>query len=545
MGRHADPTAQRRTAPLALLIAAGILVLAVAGGLVWWLAASDDACGSRETVAVAVAPELGPLTEELLADPIELDSGVCAVAEVTAQEPLQTIGDLSALDADALPDVWLPDSSLWVARAGEAAVEPAGSFASSPVVLGTSREAVESLGWDASPPGWGEALAGEQSLSVPDLATSAEGLAALSAVRTALGAGERADNAVVQAVLAAQRGSAVSAVDGLAAGRAGGADAPLVPVSEQEIYATNQAADASSLVAVYPSEGSPSLDYPIVRIGSRDGDAADAVGATVRRLTSDSARTAAVQAGFRDRDGAGPTDVGEAGIQQAAPRALELDPAATQALLSRLSSLASPSRILAVFDVSTSMEAPVGNGSRATLARDAAKATLSLVPGDYALGLWAFAYHLQDGQDWTELVPTRELDADVEGRPQREILDDQLDSIPGRLTSGGTGLYDTTLGAVRAARDDYDPTAVNSVLMLTDGTNEDDGSGLELDALLEELRNEADPERPVKVIGVALGPDADLAALQSIAEVTEGAAYSAVDPADLQTVLFDALRQRG
>ena len=37
-------------------------------------------------------------------------------------------------------------------------------------------------------------------LAVPDLATSAEGLAALSAVRTALGAGEAADNAVVQAV---------------------------------------------------------------------------------------------------------------------------------------------------------------------------------------------------------------------------------------------------------------------------------------------------------------------------------------------------------
>jgi hypothetical protein len=49
----------------------------------------------------------------------------------------------------------------------------------------------------------------------------------------------------------------------------------------------------------------------------------------------------------------------------------------------------------------------------------------------------------------------------------------------------------------------------------------------------------------VKVIGVALGPDADLAALEQIAEATEGAAYSAVDPADLQTVLFDALRQRG
>ena len=170
---------------------------------------------------------------------------------------------------------------------------------------------------------------------------------------------------------------------------------------------------------------------------------------------------------------------------------------------------------------------------------------MSLVPGDYAIGLWAFAYHLDGDQDWAELVPTRELDADVEGRPQRDVLDDQLDSIPERLTPGGTGLYDTTLAAVRAARENYDPTAVNSVLVLTDGTNEDDASGLQLDALLATLANEDNPERPIKVIGVALGPDADLAALQSIADATAGAAYSAVDPADLQTVLFDALRQRG
>ncbi|MGY1802909.1 VWA domain-containing protein [Blastococcus sp. SYSU D00922] len=545
MGRHADPTAPRRTAPLPLLIAAGVVVLLVAGGLVWWLTGSDDGCDTPEAVAVTVAPELEPVTEDLLADPIELDGGGCAEAEVTAQEPLQTVGDLSALEADALPDVWLPDSSLWVARAGDAPLEPVGNFASSPVVLGTSREAVDALGWAAAPPGWGQALAGEQALAVPDLATSAEGLAALGAVRTALGSDEDADNAVVQAVLAAQRGPSVSAADGLAAGEAGGPDAPLVPVSEHEVYATNQAADGSSLVAVYPTEGSPSLDYPILQVGSPSDDAAAAVDAVVRRLTSDTARTAAVDAGFRDRDGAGPTDAADSGIQQAAPAALELDPAAIQALLSRLSSLASPSRILAVFDVSTSMEAPVGDGTRATLARDAAKATLSLVPGDYAIGLWVFAYQLENGQDWAELVPTRELDADAEGRPQREVLDTQLDSIPGRLTPGGTGLYDSTLAAVRAARDNYDPTAVNSVLVLTDGTNEDDASGLQLDALLQTLRDEANPERPIKVIGVALGPDADLAALQQIADATAGAAYSAVDPADLQTVLFDALRQRG
>jgi Mg-chelatase subunit ChlD len=189
------------------------------------------------------------------------------------------------------------------------------------------------------------------------------------------------------------------------------------------------------------------------------------------------------------------------------------------------------------------MEAPAGDGTRATLARDAAKSTLTLVPGNFALGLWFFAAELEGDRDWTEAVPTRALEAEVEGTVQRELLDEELDTIPDRLSPGGTGLYDTTLDAVRAARSDFDPTAVNSVLVVTDGTNED-SQGVELDELLETLRSEADPERPIKVIGVALGPDADLGALEQIADATGGAAYSAVDPTDLQTVLFDALRQR-
>ncbi len=79
---------------------------------------------------------------------------------------------------------------------------------------------------------------------------------------------------------------------------------------------------------------------------------------------------------------------------------------------------------------------------------------------------------------------------------------------------------------------------------MTDGTNEDDDAGITEEALLSTLTSEADPTRPIKVIGVALGPDADLSALERIAEATGGAAYSAVDPTDLQAVLFDALRQR-
>ncbi|MCW2574514.1 MAG: uncharacterized protein JWR66_544, partial [Modestobacter sp.] len=126
----------------------------------------------------------------------------------------------------------------------------------------------------------------------------------------------------------------------------------------------------------------------------------------------------------------------------------------------------------------------------------------------------------------------------------RQLLTEQFDSIPGLLQPGGTGLYDTTLAAVRASRDAYDPKSVSSVVLITDGENEDD-TGIQLDALLDTLRGEADPTRPVKVIAIALGPDADLGALQQIADATGGAAYQALDPEDLQGVLFDAIRRRG
>jgi Ca-activated chloride channel family protein len=544
MGRHAEPTARRRRPAPVVLLAAAVAAVLLAGGLVWWLADGGD-CQTRRTVAVTVAPELGDLAGDLLADPLPLAGDACAVARVTAQEPLQTVGDLGALDADALPDVWVPDSTLWTERVGAAELEKAGAVGSSPVVLATSRSVAESLGWLAQPPSWRDALAVDRPLAVPDLAASAEGLSALAAVRASLGGGAEADNAVVQAVLAAARATPVTPEDALAAGAAGRDDAPLVPVSEQEVFRTGQGADDPQLVAIYPSEGSPVLDYPVLRVGARSGSERAAVDAVVRALVSEAARVAVSEAGFRSVEGAAPSATGDGtGIQEAEPAELPLEPAEVQGLFDRLSSLAKPSRLLAVFDVSASMEAAVGGGTRATLARDAAKSALSLFPGNSAIGLWAFARHLEGDSDWVELVPTRTLDADTGGRSQREVLAEQLDSIPGRLTPGGTGLYDTALAAVRAARADYDPTAVTSVVLVTDGRDEDGGS-IGLGPLVETLRSEVDPSRPVKVIGIALGPDADIDALKEIAAATGGAAYSAVDENDLQTVLFDALRQRG
>ncbi len=548
MGRHADSTAIPRRFPPLLIAAGTVVALLLAGGLAWFLLAGGDdgvACATRSTVAVTVTPELAALADDLLTDPDALGADGCVTAEVTAQEPLQTAGDLAALDADALPDVWVPDSSLWFPRAGDAELSPGSSMATSPVVLATSTAVVEARGWSDEAPSWGAALTGDQPVAMPDIASSGEALAALSALRTAVGDGDAGDTAVVQAVLAADR-AAGGATSALESAGANSTDAPLVPVSEQAVYAARASDATSALVAVYPSGGSPVLDYPVVRVGAPTGDQSRAVDSVVAVLTSDEARAAAAEAGFRDADGAAPPAAGEeSGILAEAPETIALDPTEVQALFARLAALAAPSRLLAVVDVSASMEAGVGGGgTRATLARDAAKSTLALIPGRSALGLWVFARELDGGTDWQELVPTRALDTEVDGRTQRAILQEQADSFPSRLSPGGTGLYDTVLAAVRKARVDYDPTAVNAVVIITDGTDEDDGS-VGLDGLLRTLVAEADPGRPVKVVGIALGPDADLSALQQIGESTGGAAYPALDENDLQTVLYDALRQRG
>jgi hypothetical protein len=527
----------------ALLVTLGVPLLNRDGG-----AKANDACTATSTVVLVVAPDLGEAVEDVLAEPVAYDGG-CARAVLSRVEPVIAVASLATVQPDQLPHLWIPDSSLWAARAGETPVKVVGSVASSPLVLGTSRQAVEELGWVAQPPTWGDALTSGRDLAVPDLDSSASGILSLAAVSASLGGGETGRNAVVQAALAAARGQVPTVSRALITAAEGGASAALVPMPEQQVLATNRARQESRLVAVYPAEGSPALDYPVLRVrGSADPDDADpgdaAVQAVIDRLLSSEARQVARRAGFRDPAGSAPDGADASGAQEPAPAALTIPPEDVAALLARLSALAVPSRILTVFDVSTSMRASAGDGlTRADLARDAAKGALAALPDTARVGLWYFASRMNGDVDHVELSRTRPLAQNVGGRSQREALSAELDSLPDSLKSGGTSLYDTTLAAVRATRESYEPDAVNTVVVITDGRNED-SAGVQLDELLSTLRDEQDPERPVQLVLVGLGPDADDAALSRIAEASGGRSYEAADPRDLQAVLFDVLSQR-
>jgi len=103
-----------------------------------------------------------------------------------------------------------------------------------------------------------------------------------------------------------------------------------------------------------------------------------------------------------------------------------------------------------------------------------------------------------------------------------------------------TGLYDSILAAYESATADYRKDAVNTVVVITDGRNEDPGS-ITLDQLLTQLRKLHDPAKPVHVVTLAYGTDADLAALADVAKVTDGLQFSSPDPRSIGTVFVTAV----
>jgi hypothetical protein len=194
-------------------------------------------------------------------------------------------------------------------------------------------------------------------------------------------------------------------------------------------------------------------------------------------------------------------------------------------------------RTLAVIDTSGSMAEPMPDGqSRIEVARDGALAGMSLMPDTTSVGLWTFA------DQWSELVPLGPLGGQTNGGPQRQLLQQAATTLPGRV-KGSTALYDTVLQAYRVLRDGYDGSKVNSLVLITDGKNDTTG-GLDLDGLLSALHDAVDPARPIQIVGIGLGPDADMGVLQQLAGATGGKAYQALTGADFRSVLFDALSRR-
>lgn len=564
MGRHADGAERSSRRPLllsltglaAVAVAALVAVDVLAPGLVPVMASLPRPWVQPTTacvptgVAIVAAPEVVPALTGVLA-PLEnrrLADGHCLHTEVTAQAPDDTVAATRALPVSRAPQLWVPDSSTRLGGVSRWPVDPVTSFASSPVVLAGGTAALAARGWTTTPPTWAAALTTKPLAALPDPRQSAAGLAALAALTQRLGNDAVGQRALAAAVLAASRQASSTLDQARAAALDNEAAGPVVVTSEVAMVDANRTQGSGVLSAVYPEAVAPTLDYPLVQVARARYSPAQAVAVSsvLAALTAPQAQASVHAAGLRDPKG---TIAPQAdGVSSPALTQLPvLTSAQTEAFLLRLQSLSLPSRLLTVIDVSLSMRAPVPGTqlTRIELAGQAAAGAGNLLAGDSSAGLWVFALDLPGGKPWRELAPIRELDAAEGGDTHRRALISTMNQLSGELSGGGTALYATTLAAVRRVRATYDPRAVNAVVLFTDGTNENEPS-LSLSALVKQLRADAaaEPDKPVELIAIGLGPSADMAALRAMAQANGGEAYRAQTPQALQTVLFDAISRR-
>lgn len=545
MGRHSVAApAKTPSRRFILSIVAGVAVIGlVASGVYLWVgghlnplfaSADEAACETIDPIVVVADTSIATAVIEL-ADDFSASPKRCVELDVRAQDSADTTAALAAGTLEA--DVWIPDSSVWIERTtttatslglGEPELAVGSSIATSPVVFAAPASDAQEIAKE--PVSWARVLAGQLPALLPDPEASAASLASLLALK---GQSSADDPRQFAGAMIALGKSIPASADAAMATISSVQQPTVVLTSESRVVEHNRDTAAEPLVAAYPEEGTVALDYPFVRLGGASGEKLDDFEAALQKAAEHFA-----EAGFRAADGTGELDA--PGVAGNAPRAqTELDHAAEIEILRSWSVLTLRSRMLAVIDVSGSMEEPAGNGlRRIDIFQQAAVGAMSKFSGEAELGVWIFSTARNGTLDYEDLAPIAPL-ADSGHTQQIQQI---IGSLPARL-GGATGLYDTTLDAVKRVRETYDPDKVNSVLVITDGKNEDE-NGISLEQLLAELKKMDDPSKPVAVIMIGFGPDTDLQAMQKIAEATRGGAYSASKPEDLGTVLVDALSQR-
>jgi hypothetical protein len=528
-----------------LLLAGGVTVgVLAAGGHSHHKADAAPSCTGEVSVPVIAAPTVevavGAVAGQWNASHPSVQ-GHCVRAVVTE---LDSAGATKSLSSDATPTLWIPDSRLWAGKltaaspALAAAVKVDGSIGTSPLVVAAPPGKAGAIG-AAAKAGWAGVLSGSAQVTVTDPTTTSAGALVMIGLSAQNATAPGAAAKLVGLFIRLQAAMLPDSATGLTALQAKPASAPAFVASEQDVFLGNRGKTAPVAVAVYPSGPTPMLDFPMVRVVPTESDPTVAAGMALfeSQLTTQAARSRLAAVGLRDPSGT-PLSAAStaAGIssQQVTAAPATITPAQQAAALHLWSAAAQPSQLLAAIDVSGSMGDNSGNGkSKIGVVTAAAETAMTLVPDDWTMGLWTFSQHPAPATDWTELVPLGPV------KTQRGTLTGATASLPSRV-GGNTGLYDTAIAAFEDVSAHYDPASVNVVALLTDGADLDSDS-MGLPTLLTRLKAEYNPGKPVHIVTIGFGADADASALKQISDATHGQSYIVKDPNEILGVLLDSI----
>ncbi|WP_214409369.1 substrate-binding domain-containing protein [Sphaerisporangium fuscum] len=545
--RHIMTKAGRRRRTITAVALGAVLLSGLTGG--GYALMSRSSCTERVPLRIVAAPEIAPVLQRLARDPVS-DAG-CVQMSVTARNSAEAADRLGARKDDT--DVWVPEASVWVDFARMQGADrnrftSGVSIARSPVIMAVTRRTATKLATHPGEPSWTLLLptSGTRKrlprafTTLPVPSRFASGLAALNVLNAVVA--DRPDMLkIVQGVTLNLKRAIVpseNALFGLVDDPPAGTD-PVIVASEQAVWRHNASRSDRPAVGLYPKEGAIALDYPYVSL-TKDPAKVRTAEAFRRLIASTTGRTLLRAAGFRDPRGeAGPGMDASRGLRAAPPRDIPAPDTATtlRALLSvRL--LLADTRALLLLDISGSMAEPVPgmHATRMQATARLAEAGVRSLPKGSDVGLWVFSTNLDGDKDYREVVPV----GPMKQRVPRVLQ--ELRKLPGR-TRGDTGLYDSVLAAFRSASRHQVRNMISSVIVFTDGRN-DDAHGISLDHLLATLREEFTPERPVTITLIGYGQGIDAGELRRIAEVTNGAAMVASTFAQARQIFLQVIANR-
>lgn len=563
------------------------IIVVLAGTYLGYERLADSDCTGSVKLTVAAAPEIASAVEQTaqqwITDGANVN-GTCVAVNVSAVNPatmaaavarehkvgLTGIG--AAPQSVTTPDVWIADSSTWLLRLRSEAsgfVPTDGtSVAQSPVVVAMPEPVAENFGWPDKKLGWKDLLSAMTKSSsvqtgIVDPTRDAAGLSGLLALASAAPPDASGQKARVGALRALATGSSALRDDLLqkfprsldAAEIASGLSA--APLSEEDVIAFNAERPPIKLAALYLEPQPRPLDYPFAVLPEVDLQKSAAATGLRQQLQQAGFKNALAAAGLRSADGtvgngftapvgapaatpAASAPAGNGDGSQGGTAASGLDAAAISQALGSWAAITLPGRQLAVFDVSGSMLTKVptaGNLTRAQVTQRAATQGLALLDDRWEVGNWTFATNLEGRRPWRENVPIVPLSSG------RQRLQDAIGEIVPKR-DGDTGLYDTALAAYRTVRNSWKPGRVNSVVLFTDGRNDNPG-GIDRPTLLTELKRLQDPKRPVRMVIIGIGDEVDRDELEAIAAATaSGGAFIAEDPATIGDIFLQAIASR-
>ena len=548
-----------------------VVVVAAAGLIVFWYGRSGAAgcAGAPATLSVVAAPGevtvLDRLAQEWNSGRPTVD-GRCATVVVRSMESHAVSAALGASWDESRdgprPDVWAPDSRTWLlvtaGRPDAAALLPATeppSLATSPVVLAMQRPMAEALGWPDKPIGWTDLVGGFANggtwakfghpewgplrLGAVDPTRSSAGLAGILSILDADNDNTMNDQELFGGVAFAQLVTDYSPDTAALLAKftdASSAETTLpaaFPILERDLAAYTATTRSVPLVPVYPREGIAFADFPFAVLSADWVDRTKQLVAAefLGYLRGDAGQRAFAAAGYRDATHAvrDPAVLGaERGFQPTV--AVVRRPPTAEGLgqlVGMWTLLQRPTNLLVALDTSGSMNDPVPNTAltRLQLLQRAAIQGIALLTNHTVVGLWQFASALTPTTDYRELVPVGPAGDAVGPVTRRQAM---IGAIQRLSAAGGTGLYDTVYAAYLQMQKAWQPNAQNVVVVITDGKNEDD-VGLTLPDLIQRLRAAVRPDQPLQFVGIAVGPQADAAALQEISTVTGGRTFVARD----------------